>query len=103
MLKIYQKFFTLIGFGSCRYYPSCSEYSKWQVLHNNSLKAIIFSIFRILKCNQLFEGGFDYPIVKRKLDDIEFKSQPIEIDYWFIPTKKKNQFYVIKNIFKKVS
>jgi len=28
LLWIYQKFFTLIGFGSCRYYPTCSEYAR---------------------------------------------------------------------------
>ncbi|MFA7500284.1 MAG: membrane protein insertion efficiency factor YidD, partial [Sulfurimonas sp.] len=28
LLWLYQKFFTLLGYGSCRYYPTCSEYAK---------------------------------------------------------------------------
>jgi len=67
-LNIYQKFFTLIGYGSCRYYPTCSEYAKWQFEANSFLKALYYSIKRILSCNQLFDGGIDYPIVKKNLN-----------------------------------
>ena len=67
ILDIYQKFFTLIGFGSCRYYPTCSEYAKLQFEKNSILKAFYYTTIRILKCNQLFEGGFDHPIVKKNL------------------------------------
>ncbi len=67
-LDIYQKFFTLIGYGSCRYYPTCSEYAKWQFEENNFFKAIYYTIKRVLSCNQLFDGGIDYPIVKKNLN-----------------------------------
>ncbi len=67
-LNIYQKFFTLLGYGSCRYYPTCSEYAKWQFEENSFFKALYYSTTRILKCNQLFEGGIDYPIVKKNLN-----------------------------------
>ncbi len=67
-LDIYQKFFTLIGFGSCRYYPTCSEYAKWQFEENSLMKAFYYTTKRVLSCNQLFEGGIDYPIVKKNLN-----------------------------------
>ena len=56
LLNVYQKFFTLIGYGSCRYYPSCSEYAKWQFEKNSIWKAFFFTFVRILRCNQLFKG-----------------------------------------------
>ncbi len=67
-LHIYQKFFTLLGYGSCRYYPTCSEYAKWQFEENTFFKALYYSTKRILSCNQLFVGGIDYPIVKKSLN-----------------------------------
>ena len=67
-LTVYQKFFTLIGYGSCRYYPTCSEYAKWQFEENTLFKAFYHTSKRILSCNQLFEGGIDYPIVKKNLN-----------------------------------
>jgi len=100
MLSFYQRFLTVIfGYGSCRYYPTCSEYAKWQVENNNLLKALFFSILRVLKCNQLFRGGIEYPMIRR---DFKFpilkpkNNMDIEIKYWFV-SKKDNIFYVIKD------
>ncbi len=105
LLKIYQKFFTIIGYGSCRYYPTCSEYAKWQIENNNILQAFFNSGKRILKCNQLFKGGIDYPLIKKSF---KYRYKRIDVKYWYIPQKrdKKNSFfknrengyfYVIKN------
>lgn len=99
LLKIYQKFFTLIGFGSCRYYPSCSEYAKWQFEQNSIHFALFHSIVRILKCNQLFDGGFDYPIVEKKFSNTQYRLPQSRIKYWFIPIKNSKKFYLVKNIF----
>jgi len=93
LLKIYQKFFTLIGYGSCRFYPTCSEYAKWQVENNNIFKAIYFSIIRILRCNQFFAGGIDYPIIKKSM---KATNRKIKVKYWYIP-RGKNRFIIIKN------
>ena len=86
IIKFYQKYLTIISFGSCRYYPTCSSYAKIQFEHNRFLPALYFSILRILKCNPLFEGGFDYPKIKcisDKKTDLKFKK--IKIKYWKIP------------------
>jgi len=83
--------------GSCRYYPTCSEYAKWQFELNSPHKAFLQSGLRILRCNQLFRGGIDYPIVKYtppKLLNLCQKSKTIK--YWLFP-KEKNLFYVIKD------
>lgn len=95
LIRFYQKYLSVISFGSCRYYPTCSQYALWQLDNNSFFKAIYFTITRILKCNQLFPGGFDYPIIKLKRNQqIDFKK--IKIIYWYIPTKD-GKFKVVKN------
>ncbi|WP_292658277.1 membrane protein insertion efficiency factor YidD [Nitratifractor sp.] len=49
---------------SCRYYPTCSEYAKWQFEFNRPDRAFAATALRILRCNQLFPGGIDYPRVR---------------------------------------
>jgi putative membrane protein insertion efficiency factor len=98
LLSFYQKFLTLFSLGSCRYHPTCSEYAKWQFENNNILLAFYYSFIRILRCNQLFDGGFDYPHIKRNLNIIDNKFYKIEnIKYWYIPKEKKNNYIIIKN------
>ncbi len=95
LLWLYQKFFTLIGFGSCRYYPSCSEYARLNFEYNPLLTAFYNTSTRILRCNQLFDGGIEYPLLKKlycKPADLNIDS----IKYWLVPNKK-GQFYIIKN------
>jgi len=95
LVRWYQRFISRYTPASCRYYPTCSEYALIQLENNTFFKAIYFTIARILKCNQLFAGGFDYPIVKLiKHNNVSFKK--ITIKYWFVPINN-NRFYVIKN------
>ena len=82
---------------SCRYYPTCSEYAKWQFETNRVDKALAQSTLRILRCNQLFAGGIDYPIVKfTPQKNLQKSSYHFPIKYWLFP-KEKNLFYVIKD------
>ncbi len=94
-LKIYQKFFTLFSYGSCRYYPTCSEYAKWQFEKNSLFKAIFYTTKRVLTCNQLFSGGIDYPVIscKRKPNLLNLKNKKIKIKYWYV--KKENNYYFL--------
>ncbi len=95
LLWFYQKFLTLLGFGSCRYYPSCSEYARLNFVNNSLSSAFYHSLTRILRCNQLFEGGIEYPL----LDKLILKPTKLEvasIKYWLVPNQK-NRHYIIKN------
>lgn len=100
-IKIYQKFFTLFSYGSCRYYPTCSEYAKWQVENNSTFLAFFAIVLRILKCNRLFVGGIDYPKIKKtKLKKPTFLKKPChdnKISFWFIPLDCKT-LYVVKSL-----
>ncbi len=89
---------------NCRYYPTCSEYAAWQFAFNAPHKALAASTLRILRCNQLFAGGIDYPVVtfcpanNTKSLDINGFCGKINIDYWLVPKEgSRNQFYVIKD------
>ena len=94
ILSLYQKVLTLFSYGSCRYYPTCSEYTKWRVEQDRLIPALFWSATRVLRCNQLFSGGIDYPVISKKLSNVQFKK--IDIDYWLVP-KGRDKFFLIKN------
>ena len=82
---------------SCRYYPSCSEYAKWHFELNAPHRAFAQSGLRILRCNQLFEGGIDYPVIPYTPPKLMMLVQKTKkIKYWLFP-KTNNLFYVIKD------
>ena len=60
-INLYQKAFSPYkGAGSfCKYYPTCSEYTKQAIEKYGCIKGIIKGIFRILKCNPFSKGGYD--------------------------------------------
>jgi len=97
LIGIYQ-YISALTPASCRYYPTCSEYAKWQFKFNRFDKALLSSILRILRCNQLFKGGIDYPAITfnppSPLGVCNHKEE-IEVKYWLVP-KDKNMFYIVK-------
>lgn len=93
-ILFYKKYLSIFSHGSCRYYPTCSSYALWQFDNNTFFKAIYFTIMRILRCNQLFDGGIDYPTVKFKPNKIHHKK--IKVVYWLVPIGDE-KFKVIKN------
>lgn len=99
LISFYQKYLTIFSFGSCRYHPTCSSYAKIQFEHNSFIKALLLSILRILKCNPLFEGGFDYPKTKcfnnKSKINLEFKK--IKVKYWKIPTSNNDCYIILQN------
>jgi len=98
LISFYQKYLTILSFGSCRYHPTCSSYAKMQFEHNNFFKALFFSTIRILKCNPLFDGGFDY--VKTKCPTkpkINLKFKKIKVKYWKIPVDNNHCLIIQHN------
>jgi uncharacterized protein len=94
LLWIYRHSFSLVTRGSCRHYPSCSEYALWQFERNTLLRAFFSTFLRILRCNQLFAGGIDYPIIsKPMLKPSELSINTIK--YWFVPYRQN--YFLIKN------
>lgn len=44
---------------NCKYYPTCSEYTKQAIIKYGSIKGSIKGIWRILRCNPFSKGGYD--------------------------------------------
>ena len=43
----------------CKFYPTCSEYTKQAIRKYGSLKGGILGIIRIFRCNPFSKGGYD--------------------------------------------
>ena len=43
----------------CKYYPTCSEYTKQAIEKYGVLKGIFKGFIRILRCNPFSKGGYD--------------------------------------------
>ena len=44
---------------NCKFYPTCSEYTKQAIEKYGAGKGIILGIKRILRCNPFSKGGYD--------------------------------------------
>jgi putative membrane protein insertion efficiency factor len=92
LINIYQKFISPLLGGGCRFYPTCSEYAKWNFEKRGFFVALYYTIFRVLRCSPLTKGGIDYPIVAipKKLTEKKIKPK------FFIIPKDKNSAFLIK-------
>lgn len=44
---------------NCKFYPSCSEYTKQALEKYGVIKGLKLGIFRIIRCNPFSKGGYD--------------------------------------------
>ncbi|HMA60986.1 MAG TPA: membrane protein insertion efficiency factor YidD [Halanaerobiales bacterium] len=58
-IKVYQKVISPWTPKTCRFYPTCSEYSYQAVKKYGALKGGYKSIKRISKCHPFNPGGYD--------------------------------------------
>ena len=65
LIKCYKFLISPILGNSCRYFPSCSDYSIEALKTFGFLKGIYLSLKRILSCHPFKEGGID--LVKKKM------------------------------------
>ncbi|MBR0351539.1 MAG: membrane protein insertion efficiency factor YidD [Clostridia bacterium] len=43
----------------CKYYPTCSEYTKQAIEKYGAFKGSLMGMWRILRCNPFSKGGYD--------------------------------------------
>lgn len=63
VIKIYKFLISPLLGNSCRYLPTCSEYSIDALKTHGFFKGVFLSIKRILSCHPWGSGGFD-PVKK---------------------------------------
>mgnify|MGYP001306242097 CR=1 FL=1 len=63
LIKIYKILISPLLGNSCRYFPSCSEYSIEALKTFGFIKGLYLSLKRILSCHPWGSGGFD-PVKK---------------------------------------
>ena len=59
LIIFYRKFISPLKKPSCRFYPTCSQYTLEAVEKYGALKGSFMGIKRILKCHPFNEGGYD--------------------------------------------
>ena len=65
IIKGYQKFISPYFIKSCKYYPTCSEYTHQALEEYGVMKGLAMGIWRILRCNPFSSGGYD-PVINNK-------------------------------------
>ena len=64
IIKCYQFLLSPLLGNSCRYFPSCSDYSIQSLKTFGFFKGLYLSLKRILSCHPWSDGGFD-PVKKQ--------------------------------------
>ncbi|NBG89224.1 membrane protein insertion efficiency factor YidD [Isachenkonia alkalipeptolytica] len=59
LIRFYQRFISPLKRPSCRFYPTCSQYSLEAFQKYGFLKGLLLSIRRISKCHPFHKGGHD--------------------------------------------
>jgi len=64
LLKLYKKYLSPINFGihTCRFEPSCADYTYTAVEKYGILRGSFLGLWRILRCNPFSKGGYD-PVI----------------------------------------
>jgi hypothetical protein len=61
LINFYQHFISPFKGRSCRFYPTCSQYSVLAIKKYGIVKGVFLGAKRILRCNPLSKGGVDWP------------------------------------------
>jgi putative membrane protein insertion efficiency factor len=59
LIRIYQSYSKRNGRSTCRFYPTCSQYSLEALEKYGLPKGIVLSVKRILRCHPFNPGGYD--------------------------------------------
>lgn len=59
-IRLYRRFVSPLLAPRCKYYPTCSHYAEQAVREYGVVRGGVLSAWRLLRCNPLSDGGFDY-------------------------------------------
>ena len=67
LIKLYQKLFSPLFQKSCRFYPSCSQYSIEAFEAHGFFIGLYLTLWRIFRCNPFCKCGYD-PVPVKNFD-----------------------------------
>ncbi|MEX0963741.1 MAG: membrane protein insertion efficiency factor YidD [Pseudohongiellaceae bacterium] len=59
LINAYQASLSLLIGNQCRFYPSCSQYTKEAIQLHGSVRGSLLGVRRICSCHPFHEGGYD--------------------------------------------
>ena len=59
VIRFYQKMISPLLPQTCRFYPSCSEYSRESLIRHGVVRGMLLTVVRIVKCHPFHPGGHD--------------------------------------------
>jgi len=59
LITCYQRVISPLLPPACRYYPTCSEYTRQAVERYGAVRGVGMGLKRLLRCNPFFAGGYD--------------------------------------------
>lgn len=59
IVKFYQYWISPMLGNNCRFYPTCSQYMIDAIVKKGVVVGVALGVYRILRCNPLFNGGHD--------------------------------------------
>jgi uncharacterized protein len=73
VINLYRNFLSFNKLPCCRFYPSCSAYAAEAIETKGFFKGLFLSLFRILRCNPFFRGGYDPVIPDREKNSLSWR------------------------------
>ncbi|MCD6082918.1 membrane protein insertion efficiency factor YidD [Candidatus Aerophobetes bacterium] len=59
LISFYQRYISPLHPPCCRFYPTCSEYTRQAIEKYGLIKGIYLGMRRIMRCHPLNPGGYD--------------------------------------------
>ena len=69
IIRFYRKFISPYKPRTCRFYPTCSQYSYEAISRYGAWRGGVLAVKRILRCHPFNPGGYD-PVPDLKIDKI---------------------------------
>ncbi len=89
ILRLYKRWISPALPPSCRYVPTCSEYTMEAVERYGLVRGVALGVWRLLRCHPFVRGGYD-PVVKIPTHGNERDEWDTPRENWRVPALTSN-------------